>query len=287
MQLRFVIAMTVLASVAPVFVSATAASKLVKIEVPDCNSQLMATGRSPLTVTYPNAHMIEVISFDSFNLATLLAGQNPDLLMIGDNHSRPEQRLPLASLAQYLKQRGYTHYVIEASATPEMQTFLDLYNQNSIRDLNAAPENLGPGERSSFNEIVASMHAAGLIIVAGDHPDNMSRQNQHAQVDAQTRERFIVRTIKDLITAGGKPVALFGSFHTSAMPGYAAAELSKLGIAVFSYRLHIPTAHPTSSMYSPASFYSLGSLLSPFSAIPTIQLDLPGHSRVKNSDNEN
>lgn len=148
-----------------------------------------------------------------------------DVLFIGDDHSDPNHRLLIYCAAKALKSSGFTHYLIEGSASA--QPVLDQLGKGTSVELRGRTD-IGPGSfgDKSFSDAVYAMADAGMKVIAIDTPG-----------EPAIREHEITKNIQGVLKEGGKPVVLIGQSHATStaifesMPSVA-KQLSESGYKV-------------------------------------------------------
>lgn len=176
----------------------------------------------------------------------------------------------------------YFWYTFRAPPPPEMDRFLDRFNKGMEWDLKKSPQLLHPptgivDADEMFLNIIYEMHAAGIQIIAGDHP--LNRIGSIRFPTKVERESWIVERILGPIRSGGKVIALFGEYHVSFDGGLSAARfLSDQGYSVVSVIYHDPN---DKIVFPPSIANWVPPITSKKYETPTIAIDLPFHNPYK------
>lgn len=156
--------------------------------------------------------------FPGQDLASQISRSAAQVVLIQDTHDqqRIRQKLSEPNFVRELKRQGFTHYLIEAPASSQMDEFLSNYSAGRAA-LTNAPEVLGPyrsvasGDKS-FEAVIEAMHREGIQIVAMDHPSNSAAWPGRL-VTREEREQFMADRIRMIVGSSGKPIVLAGKFH--------------------------------------------------------------------------
>lgn len=178
----------------------------------ECRNILMQPVRSDTKITG------EEVSLDlNSPLLSAISASSAKIVMIGDRHSQEKIRQKLLDIRfiKELKTLGFTHYIIEAPATKEMQEKL----KNGDFHTSELPDRVGPypwvEKTSDYQDIIELMQSEGMQIRAGDHPNTSFRLEYLQEPSYEQREETIAQTIFETSKKANRTLVLFGAFHGS------------------------------------------------------------------------